>query len=117
VFDVPRQDPWPGAVSGRQRRQGRNPAAPAAAAVAKKRQFSALGVRAGQIGRQYARRGDADEQSPVEPGVPALDDAVAGGGIEIQHQASIARRATGVSPFSDMVGAAPQRIMPTFSPA
>ena len=41
-----------GRVSGRQRRQGRKPASCAAAAEAKKRQFSNLGVRAGQIGRQ-----------------------------------------------------------------
>ena len=44
--------PSSGAVSGRQRRQGRKPASWAAAAEAKKRQFSNFGVRAGQIGRQ-----------------------------------------------------------------
>jgi hypothetical protein len=42
----------PGAASGRQRLQARNPAACAAAAVEKKRTFSRLGVRAGQLGRQ-----------------------------------------------------------------
>jgi len=52
VFEVPRQEPSPGAVSGRQRRQGRKPASCAAAAEAKKRQFSAFGVRAGHTGRQ-----------------------------------------------------------------
>jgi len=41
-----------GADSGRQRRQGPKPASCAAAAEAKKRQFSNFGVRAGQIGRQ-----------------------------------------------------------------
>ena len=52
VFDVPRQAPRSGAVSGRQRRQGRNPAACAAAAETKKRQLANLAERAGQIGRQ-----------------------------------------------------------------
>ena len=52
VFEVPRQDARSGAVSGRQRRQGRKPASCAAAAEAKKRQFSSLGPRAGQTGRQ-----------------------------------------------------------------
>jgi hypothetical protein len=52
VFEVPRQQPASGAVSGRQRRQGRNPASCAAAADAKKRQFSRFAVRAGQTGRQ-----------------------------------------------------------------
>ena len=52
VLDEPRQKARSGAVSGRQRRQGRKPASCAAAAEAKKRQFSNLGVRAGQIGRQ-----------------------------------------------------------------
>jgi hypothetical protein len=41
-----------GLISGRQRRQGLNPAEQAAAAVGKKTQCSRLGVRAGQIGRQ-----------------------------------------------------------------
>lgn len=41
-----------GAISGRQRRQGRKPASCAAAADAKKRQFSNFGGRAGQTGRQ-----------------------------------------------------------------
>ena len=52
VLEVPRQAARSGAVSGRQRRHGRNPAAWAPAAEAKKSTFSALGVRAGQIGRQ-----------------------------------------------------------------
>ncbi len=52
VFDVPRQTARSGEVSGRQRRQGRKPAPCAAAAEGKKRTFSRLGVRAGQIGRQ-----------------------------------------------------------------
>ena len=52
VFEVPRQDASSGALSGRQRRQGRKPAACAATADEKKRQFSIRGVRAGQIGRQ-----------------------------------------------------------------
>jgi hypothetical protein len=52
VFDVPRQAPRSGAVSGRQRRQGRKPASCAAAAVGKKMTFFDSGVRAGQIGRQ-----------------------------------------------------------------
>ncbi len=42
----------PGTLSGRHRRQVRNPAASAAAATRKKRTFSGFGVRAGQIGRQ-----------------------------------------------------------------
>ena len=41
-----------GAVSGRQRRQARNPASSAAAAVTTKTMFSRFGVRAGQTGRQ-----------------------------------------------------------------
>ena len=49
---LPTQAGVPGAVSGRQRRQARKPAASAAAAHAKKRTFSRRGVRAGQIGRQ-----------------------------------------------------------------
>ena len=53
VFDVPRQAPRSGAVSGRQRRQGRKPASCAAAAVGIEAACSrASGVRAGQIGRQ-----------------------------------------------------------------
>ncbi len=52
VFDVPFHDARSGAVSGRQRRQGRKPASCAAAADAKKRQFSIFGDLAGQIGRQ-----------------------------------------------------------------
>ena len=52
VFEVPRQENRSGAVSGRQRRQGRKPASCAAAADPKYRQFSNFGVRAGQIGRQ-----------------------------------------------------------------
>lgn len=52
VLAVPRQPAAPGASSGRQRRQGRNPACSAAAALAKKMQLSRRGVRAGQTGRQ-----------------------------------------------------------------
>jgi hypothetical protein len=52
VFDVPRHDPRAGEISGRQRKHGRKPASCAAAADGKKRTFSRLGVRAGQIGRQ-----------------------------------------------------------------
>ena len=52
VAAVPFQAGTPGLISGRQRRQGLNPAEYAAAAVGKKTQFSNLGVRAGQIGRQ-----------------------------------------------------------------
>jgi hypothetical protein len=52
VLAVPRQKARSGAISGRQRRQGRKPASCAAAAEAKKRQFSNLGGRVGQIGRQ-----------------------------------------------------------------
>jgi hypothetical protein len=42
----------PGASSGRQRRHGRKLAFSAAAALSKKRQFAAFGVRAVQTGRQ-----------------------------------------------------------------
>jgi hypothetical protein len=42
----------PGANSGRQRLQGRNPAASAAAAFLKNRQFFRIGVFTRQIGRQ-----------------------------------------------------------------
>jgi len=42
----------PGAASGRQRLQERNPACWAAAAVGRKRTFARLGVIAGQLGRQ-----------------------------------------------------------------
>jgi hypothetical protein len=52
VFEVPRQAPRSGAVSGRQRKQGRKPASCAAAAVGKKMTFFDSGVRAGQTGRQ-----------------------------------------------------------------
>jgi hypothetical protein len=52
LLEVPRQEARSGAVSGRQRRQGRKPAVWAAMAEAKNRQFSNLGVRAGQMGRQ-----------------------------------------------------------------
>ena len=52
VLEVPRQTARSGAVSGRQRRQGRKPASCAAAADGKKMTFSGFGVRAGQIGRQ-----------------------------------------------------------------
>lgn len=50
---VPSQAGVPGAVSGRQRKQGRKPAASAAAAAGKKRQFSRFGVGAGHTGLQY----------------------------------------------------------------
>ncbi len=53
VAEVPCQAGVPGEVSGRQRRQGRKPAASAAAAQAKNAQFSGRGVRAGHTGRQY----------------------------------------------------------------
>ena len=52
VFEVPRQQASSGEISGRQRRHARKPASCAAAEVGKNRQFSRLGVRAGQIGRQ-----------------------------------------------------------------
>ena len=52
VAAVPIQRGVPGAVSGRQRRQGRNPAASAAAAQEKKSRFLRNGGRAGQMGRQ-----------------------------------------------------------------
>jgi hypothetical protein len=52
VFELPRQKASSGDISGRQRKQGRNPASSAAAAVGKKRTFSRFGVGAGQIGRQ-----------------------------------------------------------------
>jgi hypothetical protein len=42
----------PGAVSGRQRRQGRKPALSAAAAVGKKTTFSDRAGFTGQVGRQ-----------------------------------------------------------------
>ncbi len=44
--------PGPGAISGRHFMHGRNVAASACAAVAKKRQFFFIGVRTRQIGRQ-----------------------------------------------------------------
>ena len=44
--------PGPGAISGRHFRHGRKAFASACAGVAKKRQFSRLGVRTRQIGRQ-----------------------------------------------------------------
>ena len=50
--DVPCQAAEPGAVSGLQRRHGRNPAASAAAALAKNEQWRRAGSRAGQTGRQ-----------------------------------------------------------------
>jgi len=49
---VPFQAGTPGLISGRQRRHGLKPAEYAAAAVGKITQFSNLGVRAGQMGRQ-----------------------------------------------------------------
>jgi hypothetical protein len=52
VFEVPRHAAASGEVSGRQRRQGRKPAACADAALGQKVTFSRFGVRAGQIGRQ-----------------------------------------------------------------
>ena len=52
VAEVPIQAGVPGDALGRQRRQGRKPASWAAAAWGTKRQFSRLGVGAGQIGRQ-----------------------------------------------------------------
>jgi hypothetical protein len=52
VVEVPAQGGVPGAVSGRQRKQGRKPAACAAAAQGKKRQLARRGARAGQTGRQ-----------------------------------------------------------------
>jgi hypothetical protein len=52
VFEVPRQAPKSGAVSGRHRRQGRKPASCAAAADGKNRQFANFAVPAGQTGRQ-----------------------------------------------------------------
>jgi len=49
---VPDQAGVPGADSGRQRKQGLNPAIPAAAAEAKNITFSGLGRRTRQTGRQ-----------------------------------------------------------------
>src|SRR4029077_10020812 len=53
VFEVPSHAGVPGEHSGRQRKQGRNPASAAAAGVAKYRQFFSFAVGPGQIGRQY----------------------------------------------------------------
>ncbi len=52
VVDVPFQAGVPGAVSGRQRRHGRKPAATASPAVRKYRTFSRRAVGDGQIGLQ-----------------------------------------------------------------
>jgi hypothetical protein len=45
----------PGAASGRHRRQGRNPARSAAAALAKKTTLRDRAGLTGQVGRQYTR--------------------------------------------------------------
>ena len=50
MAEVPSQAGVPGAVSGRQRRQGRKPASAAAAAVGKYLMLRCLAVGAGQIG-------------------------------------------------------------------
>ena len=50
VVDVPPHAGVPGAHSGRQRKHGRNPASPAAAALGKNRTFSLFGEFAGQTG-------------------------------------------------------------------
>jgi len=52
VADVPTQAGVPGAVSGRQRRHGLNPASWAVAAQGRNTQLARFGVRAGQTGRQ-----------------------------------------------------------------
>jgi len=52
LAEDPRQAGDPGAASGRQRRQGRKPAASAAAAEGKNRTFSERAGLTGQIGRQ-----------------------------------------------------------------
>ena len=52
VVEVPLQAGVPGAVSGRQRRQGRKPAATASSADVKYRTFSRRAVDEGQIGLQ-----------------------------------------------------------------
>ena len=53
VLEVPRHEAKSGAVSGRHRKQERNPAPWAAGAELKNLQCWNLGVRAGQTGRQY----------------------------------------------------------------
>jgi hypothetical protein len=53
VAAAPRHAGVPGAASGRQRKQGRNPARSAAAAVGKKTTFRDRAGRTGHVGRQY----------------------------------------------------------------
>jgi hypothetical protein len=53
LTDAPIHAGVPGDASGRQRKQGRNPASAAAAADGKYRTFFGFGCGAGQTGRQY----------------------------------------------------------------
>ena len=93
-WTVPRQKASSGAISGRQRRQGRKPASCAAAAEAKKRQFSNFG-RARRADRPAidAGRGHAHEDAAVEAGVAGLEGAVAGSAVEQFHGGDFARPA------------------------
>ena len=88
VLEVPRQAPRSGAVSGRQRRQGRNPASCAAAAVGKKRTFSSGRARRANRTAIDSGRQDRREQTAVETGIARANRAVAGVVIEV-HGASL----------------------------
>ena len=80
----------PGAVSGRQRRQGRKPASCAAAAVGRSAVLRLGRARRADRPAVDAGRLDADEEAPVEARVAGLEGAVAGV-IEI-HGRTIADR-------------------------
>ena len=83
VFEVPRHEPRSGAVSGRQRRQGRKPASCAAAALGiEPAILEPGGARRADRPAIDPGRGDADEQAPVEARVAALQRPVAGAGVE-----------------------------------
>src|SRR5262245_1172628 len=69
--ELPSQADVPGAASGRHLRQGRNPAASAAAAQANQRIFSGVGGWAADGAAVNAGGYDAAEEPPVETRVAA----------------------------------------------
>ena len=92
VLEVPRQAARSGAISGRQRRQGRKPASCGGGGRGEEAAVLEL-RRARRADRPAvdAGRGDADEEAAVEAGVAGLEGAVAGSAIEQVHDGNIVR--------------------------
>ena len=103
VLAVPRQKARSGAISGRQRRQGRNPAS--CARGGRREEAAVLELRAARRADRPAvdaGRGDAHEHAAIEAGVMALEGAVVGSAIMQFHDGNLVRASGCRSRFSDL---------------